>query len=69
MEFSAEDATRTELDYLLEVYKAAEEAKVDVINIPDTVGILVPITTKELIRQLKPNINVPLVYTFIMILV
>ena len=60
VEFSAEDATRTELDYLLKVYKAAEEAKVDVINIPDTVGILVPITTKELIRQLKPNINVPL---------
>ena len=36
VEFSAEDATRTELDFLLELYKEVENAGADVINVPDT---------------------------------
>lgn len=60
VEFSCEDATRTELDYLLEVYNAAESAGVDKINVPDTVGILVPTTAKTLINKLRPNIKVPI---------
>ena len=59
VEFSAEDATRTELDFLLELYKEVENAGADVINVPDTVGILVPPTTEKLIREIKSNINVP----------
>ena len=38
VEFSCEDATRTETDFLLEVCKAAVEAGATTINIPDTVG-------------------------------
>jgi 2-isopropylmalate synthase len=60
VEFSAEDATRTEFEFLLEIYNSAEEAHVDIINIPDTVGILVPITTRELIKKLKKDINTPM---------
>ena len=54
VEFSAEDATRTELDFLLELYKEVENAGADVINVPDTVGILVPPTTEKLIRPSFP---------------
>lgn len=60
VEFSCEDATRTELDYLLEVYHAAESAGVDKINVPDTVGILVPSTAKKLINELRSEIKVPM---------
>ena len=40
VEFSAEDATRTELDFLLELYKEVENAGADVINVPDTNSIV-----------------------------
>ena len=60
VEFSAEDATRTEWDYLVEVYKAAEEAGADVINVPDTVGVLTPMDAKTLIYDLKQEINIPI---------
>ena len=59
VEFSAEDATRTELDFLLEIYKEVESAGVDVIDVPDTVGILVPSTTEQLIKEIKSNIKAP----------
>lgn len=59
-EFSCEDATRTELDYLLEVYNAVEEVGVDKINVPDTVGVAIPIKMNELIGQIYENINVPI---------
>ncbi len=42
VEFSAEDATRTEIDYLCRISKAAVEAGATTINIPDTVGFMVP---------------------------
>ncbi|MDD3333932.1 MAG: 2-isopropylmalate synthase [Eubacteriales bacterium] len=38
VQFSAEDATRTELDFLYEIYTAAAKAGATVLNIPDTVG-------------------------------
>ena len=47
------------MDFLLELYKEVENAGADVINVPDTVGILVPPTTEKLIREIKSNINVP----------
>jgi len=52
-EFSAEDATRTEFDYLKEVYQAVESAKVDYINVPDTVGVMIPSSMRYLISELK----------------
>ncbi|WP_423792914.1 2-isopropylmalate synthase [Methanocaldococcus indicus] len=60
VEFSAEDATRTELDYLIEVYKKAEEAKADIINVPDTVGVMIPRAMFYLIDKLKKEINIPI---------
>lgn len=59
-EFSCEDATRTELDYLLEVYGAVQDAKVDKINVPDTVGVTIPRKFNELITNLRQEIKVPI---------
>ncbi len=42
VEFSPEDGSRTELDYLVEITAAAIEAGATTINIPDTVGYAVP---------------------------
>lgn len=59
-EFSAEDATRTEFDYLKEIYGAVEDAGVDYINVPDTVGVMVPTSMKWLISNLNEHLNVPI---------
>ena len=42
VEFSPEDATRTELDFLLQVVQTAVDAGASYINIPDTVGFTTP---------------------------
>ena len=60
VEFSAEDASRTELEYLCQVVEAAIGAGADVINIPDTVGYAIPSEFGERIRALcerVPNID------------
>ncbi|HZQ53646.1 MAG TPA: 2-isopropylmalate synthase [Bryobacteraceae bacterium] len=49
VEFSAEDATRTELAYLQEVCQAVVEAGARTVNLPDTVGYSVPDEYAELI--------------------
>jgi 2-isopropylmalate synthase len=42
IEFSAEDASRTDPDFLMQVYEAVVEAGASTINIPDTVGYAIP---------------------------
>src|SRR6185503_13908396 len=42
IEFSAEDASRTDPEYLLKVYEAVVEAGASTLNIPDTVGYAIP---------------------------
>ncbi|OLS14003.1 MAG: (R)-citramalate synthase [Promethearchaeota archaeon CR_4] len=42
VEFSAEDATRTDLDFLIKVNQTAVKAGASRINIPDTVGTITP---------------------------
>lgn len=42
VEFSAEDATRTEIGYLCRVCEAAVDAGASVVNVPDTVGFMTP---------------------------
>ncbi|MET0254992.1 MAG: 2-isopropylmalate synthase, partial [Luteibacter sp.] len=42
VEFSAEDAMRTEPDYLAEIFSVAAEAGASVLNAPDTVGYVTP---------------------------
>lgn len=52
VEFSAEDAGRSELDFLCRVVEAAIDAGAKTINIPDTVGYNIPHQFGELIKQL-----------------
>jgi len=59
-EFSPMDATRSELKFLKQVCQAAEKAGADMINIPDTVGIMIPRTMRKLIEDIKAAVNVPL---------
>ncbi len=56
VEFSPEDASRTELAYLAEVVTAAIEAGATTVNIPDTVGYTVPAEFDRLFRYLKENV-------------
>jgi len=53
VEFSAQDATRTELDFLLEVFRAAVEAGATTINVPDTVGYAMPHEFGEMVRAVR----------------
>jgi 2-isopropylmalate synthase len=57
VEFSPEDATRTELDFLCEVVEAVIEAGATTVNIPDTVGYTVPGEFAELIRILRSRVR------------
>ncbi|MCH1771378.1 MULTISPECIES: homocitrate synthase [Metallosphaera] len=50
--FTAEDATRTDLDYLVKVARTARDAGADRVSIADTVGILYPVKTRELFSYL-----------------
>lgn len=57
VEFSPEDAARTELDFLAEVVENAIAAGATTINIPDTVGYAVPEQYAAAIRHLKKNVR------------
>jgi len=56
VEFSPEDAARTELDFLCEVTEKAIEAGATTVNIPDTVGYSTPSHFYNIIRHLKDNV-------------
>ena len=57
VEFSPEDASRTELEFLAQVVEAAIEAGAGTVNIPDTVGYTVPDEFAELFRYLRKNVR------------
>ncbi len=57
VEFSPEDASRTELAYLADVVTAVVEAGATTVNIPDTVGYTVPDEFAEVFRYLKKNVS------------
>jgi 2-isopropylmalate synthase len=66
VEFSPEDAARTELDFLCEVVQAAIEAGATTVNIPDTVGYATPTQYASVIRTLVervPNIKNAIIST------
>lgn len=60
VEFSCEDATRTDLDFLKEMHQAVQGAGVEMINVPDTVGTIGPPAMEHLIRELMAVTKVPL---------
>ena len=57
VEFSPEDATRTELDFLTEVVQTAVDAGASYINIPDTVGFTTPEEFARIFDHLTENIK------------
>ena len=57
VEFSAEDATRTEWEFLAEVVAAVIEAGAKTVNIPDTVGYAIPAQYAETIAYLRANVR------------
>jgi 2-isopropylmalate synthase len=57
VEFSCEDASRTDIDYLCQVVEAAIEAGATVINLPDTVGYAVPEEYGAMFRMVKERVK------------
>lgn len=53
VEFSAEDATRTDLEFLKMIYKGVVEAGADYLDIPDTVGVAYPERMREIVNAVK----------------
>ncbi len=58
IEFSPEDASRTEPEYLVKIIKAAVKAGATAVNIPDTVGYAIPHEFGQLIKCLVKKIPV-----------
>jgi 2-isopropylmalate synthase len=57
IEFSPEDAARTELDFLCEVVTAAIDAGATTVNIPDTVGYATPAHMGNVIATLRQRVT------------
>ncbi len=56
VEFSAEDAGRSEIDFLCRIFEAVIDAGATTLNVPDTVGYAVPHQFGEMIRILRERI-------------
>lgn len=56
VEFSCEDAVRTQLPFLAEVVAAVIDAGATTVNIPDTVGYTIPFEYFNIIKYLKDNV-------------
>lgn len=52
VEFSAEDAVRSEMDFLVRIFDAVIQAGAGTLNVPDTVGYSIPVLWGERIKQL-----------------
>ena len=57
VEFSAEDATRSELDFLVKIFSAVIKAGAKIINVPDTVGYTVPEEYSKIISYLFEHVE------------
>ncbi|NID17331.1 2-isopropylmalate synthase [Luteibacter yeojuensis] len=57
VEFSAEDALRTEPDFLAEVFSVAVEAGASVLNAPDTVGYVTPSEIHAMFTYLREHVR------------
>ena len=57
VEFSAEDATRSNWDFLVDVFTTAIQAGADTINVPDTVGYTNPLEFFNLVSYLKKKVK------------
>ncbi|MDI3548020.1 MAG: 2-isopropylmalate synthase [Halanaerobiales bacterium] len=57
IEFSAEDASRSELEFLYRLFTEVIKAGARVINIPDTVGYAIPEEFGRMVRNIKENVD------------
>src|SRR2546422_8727132 len=57
VEFSAEDAGRTDINYLCTVFDAVIDADATIVNAPDTVGYQTPAEYGQLIRTLRERLK------------
>ena len=55
VEFSAEDGSRSDRDFLCRVFEAAIEAGATTVNLPDTVGYAIPEEFSELVKYVMSN--------------
>ncbi|HDH41172.1 MAG TPA: 2-isopropylmalate synthase [Candidatus Altiarchaeales archaeon] len=58
--FSPMDATRSEMPFLIRVCKGVEEAGAEIINIPDTVGVMYPSAMREFMAKIRKEIKIDL---------
>jgi 2-isopropylmalate synthase len=56
VEFSAEDATRSDINYLCDVLNVAVEAGASILNIPDTVGYTTPTEFSSMVQQVRERV-------------
>jgi len=56
--FSPMDATRSDIPFLSKVVKGAEKAGADIVNIPDTVGVMYPTQMRNLISKMRNKIDI-----------
>jgi len=56
VEFSAEDATRSDVDYLCEVFATAVAEGATILNVPDTVGYTLPTEFSQLVRAVRERV-------------
>ncbi len=59
VEFSAEDATRSDISFITKVIQTAIDNGATTINLPDTVGYMVPFEYMNFINQIKKGLNIP----------
>jgi len=59
IEVTAEDAGRTEIDYLVEYFQAAVDAGARVLNVPDTVGYVTPSEIRAQYEHLSSHLRMP----------
>ena len=57
IEFSLEDATRTDLDYMCQVVQTAIECGATTINLPDTVGYAIPQEITNMVTYVRKNVK------------
>lgn len=57
VEFSAEDATRSDPEYLCDVFAVAVDEGASVLNVPDTVGYTMPTEYSRLIKMVRERVT------------
>jgi len=58
--FGCEDASRTAFDKLLKMYNAAIDSGADMVTFADTIGVMTPLATYQLVKEIINSISVPL---------